>query len=163
MKKIVVMVASVASVVSVGLASQAFAQTTASSPMAPSGPAAAAPAASGTRVARVEAHIKRLHDELKISPAQEEQWGKVAQVMRDNAANTDALIRKRMEAINTMSAVDDLKSYGDLAQAHADGIKSLEAAFEPLYASMSDAQKKTADEAFRQRSHHGEARRSKQK
>jgi hypothetical protein len=163
MKKIVVMVASAACVMSAMLTAQAFAQTSASAPSAAMG-AASTPAAPGEmHSARVEEHIKRLHAALKITPAQEDQWSKVAQVMRDNAAATDALIRKRMENIGTMTAVDDLKSYGDLAQAHADGIKSLEAAFEPLYASMSDAQKKTADQVFHHGQHRGEARGGKAK
>jgi hypothetical protein len=53
--------------------------------------------------------------------------------------------------------VDDLHSYGQIAAAHAEGIQKLLPVFTNLYASMSDAQKKTADEAFRHghRHHHG--------
>jgi hypothetical protein len=50
-----------------------------------------------------------------------------------------------------MNAVDDLKSYGEIAEAHAAGIKKFVEAFEPLYSSMSDDQKKAADRAFVQR------------
>jgi hypothetical protein len=50
-----------------------------------------------------------------------------------------------------MTAVDDLKSYGEIADAHADGIKKLTPVFAALYASMSDAQKKEADAIFRGR------------
>ena len=38
-----------------------------------------------------------------------------------------------------MSAVDDLKSYGQVADVHADGIRRLTPAFQMLYDSMSDA------------------------
>ena len=48
-----------------------------------------------------------------------------------------------------MTAVDDLKSYGEIADAHANGIKKLTPVFADLYASMSDAQKKEADTLFR--------------
>jgi hypothetical protein len=49
-----------------------------------------------------------------------------------------------------MTAVGDLKSYGEIIDAHADGIKKLIPVFTALYASMSDAQKKAADTCFRQ-------------
>jgi len=48
-----------------------------------------------------------------------------------------------------MSAVDDLKSYGQITSAHAEAIKNFTAVFETLYAVMSDTQKKDADALFR--------------
>ena len=101
---------------------------------------------------RVETRIKELQTKLKITPAQEALWNNVTQVMRDNAKTMEALIKARSEKASTMSAVDDLKSYGEIAQAHADGLKKFTSVFEPLYAGMSDAQKKNADTFFR---HHG--------
>ena len=103
---------------------------------------------------RVEARIKELHTKLMITPEQEEAWNNVAQAMRDDAKTMEELIKARTENASTMTAVDDLKSYGEIAQAHADGIKNFTSVFEPLYASMSDAQKKTADTLFRHH-HHG--------
>jgi hypothetical protein len=97
----------------------------------------------------VEARIKELHTKLTITPEQEESWNKVVQVMRDDAKTMEALIKARVEKSGTMNAVDDLKSYGEIAQAHADGLKNFIAVFEPLYAGMSDAQKKSADMLFR--------------
>ena len=101
---------------------------------------------------RVEARIKELQTKLKITPAQEELWNNVTQVMRDNAKTMEALTKARSEGASTMTAIDDLKSYGEIVEAHADGIRKFIPAFEPLYASMSDAQKKAADTLFR---HHG--------
>ncbi|MDP9585536.1 hypothetical protein ACN9MG_16875 [Burkholderia ambifaria] len=72
--------------------------------------------------------------------------------MRDNAGTMDALRRARTSHANTMSAVDDLKSYGQVADVHADGIRRLTPAFQMLYDSMSDAQKRNADLIFR--THH---------
>lgn len=112
-------------------------------------PATAGPA---SKADPVEARIKELHTKLKLTPAQEEQWNKVTQVMRDNEKTMEALIKARSEKANAMTAVDDLKSYGEIAQAHADGLKKFIPVFEPLYASMSDAQKKNADTIF---GHHG--------
>jgi BON domain/LTXXQ motif family protein len=98
---------------------------------------------------RVEARIKDMHARLKITPVQEDQWAKVAQVMRDNAKSLDALTQSRFEHAKTMTAVEDLKSYGDITDAHADGIKKFTPVFATLYGSMSDAQKKEADGLFR--------------
>src|ERR1700694_3552394 len=98
---------------------------------------------------RAEARIKDMHAKLKITPAQEDQWAKIAQEMRDNAKSMDALTQSRFANAKTMTAVEDLKSYGEIADAHANGIKTFTPLFETLYASMSDAQKKDADALFR--------------
>lgn len=136
-------------------AGSVFAQGAASSTAAPGAPAAKmAKAPQHSATDHVEARIKRLHSELKITPAEEQQWNDVAQVMRDNAANLDSLLAARHDKMGSMNAVDDLKSYGDIAQAHADGVKKLTGVFDTLYASLSDAQKKLADEAFDPRTHH---------
>jgi hypothetical protein len=85
-----------------------------------------------------------------ITAAQEEQWGKVAAVMRDNAKVMDSLTQERMDRAAAMTAVDDLKSYGEITGAHADGIRKLTPAFATLYDSMSGPQQKVADTLFRQ-------------
>jgi len=112
-----------------------------------------------SRPDRVEARIKELQTKLKITPAQEELWNNVTQVMRDNAKTMEALIKARSKKASTMTAVDDLKSYGEIVEAHADGIKKFIPVFESLYASMSDAQKKDADKLF----HHNVRTKSKAK
>jgi TolA-binding protein len=96
---------------------------------------------------RVEAHIKELHAQLKITPAEEQQWTIVAQTMRDNAAQIDQLIVKR-EQNTSMTALDDLDSYAQITQANSDGVKKLAAVFAPLYNSMPDDQKRNADKVF---------------
>jgi Spy/CpxP family protein refolding chaperone len=107
-----------------------------------------ATAGAASKTDHVEAHIKELHAKLKITPEQEELWNNVAQAIRDNAKTMEALIKARSEKAAAMNAVDDLKSYGEIAETHADGIKKFIPAFEPLYAGMSDAQKKNADTFF---------------
>jgi periplasmic protein CpxP/Spy len=97
----------------------------------------------------VEQRITQLHSELKITPDQESMWNSVAQAMRDNAANMEKLVaEKRQQAPQNMTAVDDLKTYQEFTQAHLDGLKNLTSAFSSLYDSMSDQQKKNADEVF---------------
>ncbi len=98
---------------------------------------------------RTEVRIKNMHTKLKITQAQEEQWAKVTQTMLDDAKIMDALTQARADHADDMNAIDDLKSYGEIVEAHADGIKKLTPVFASLYASMSEAQKTEADTFFR--------------
>lgn len=102
---------------------------------------------------RAELRVKDMHTKLMITSAQEAQWAKVAQAMRDDAKTMDSLTQDRIAHAKDMTAVDDLKSYGEIADAHANGIKKLTPLFADLYASMSDAQKKVADTLFRHGGH----------
>jgi uncharacterized membrane protein YccC len=49
-----------------------------------------------------------------------------------------------------MSAVENMRSYALIARAYADDTERLAAAFERLYASLSDTQKRAADSLFRE-------------
>jgi periplasmic protein CpxP/Spy len=111
-------------------------------------PVPAAPDAR-SRTDRVEARITLLHAKLAITPAQEDLWKNLTQVMRDNEQTMEALMKARADRAKTLTAVDDLKSYAEITNAHAEGLKKFIPAFEPLYASMSDAQKAQADTLFR--------------
>lgn len=102
---------------------------------------------------RTELRIKDMHAKLKITPAEEDQWGKVADAMRGNAKNMDNLIQARLEHAKGMTAIDNLKSYSEIAEARADGVKKLIPVFSDLYANMSDTQKKEADTLFRYGNH----------
>jgi hypothetical protein len=99
----------------------------------------------------VEARIQDLHQKLHITPAQQTQWDNLAQEMRGNAKAMVALEQQRKEDTKTMNAVDVVKSYESVIEAHEAGMKKFIPAFEALYASMSDAQKKTADSLFQAR------------
>jgi hypothetical protein len=110
-------------------------------------PTAANPA--DTKGGSVEQRITQLHADLKITPDQESKWNSVAQAMRDNAANMEKLVaEKHQQGPQNMTAVDDLKTYQQFAQAHVDGLKNLTSAFSSLYSSMPDEQKKNADQVF---------------
>jgi hypothetical protein len=113
----------------------------------------AAPKPKTSETDRVEARINDLHSKLKITPAQEEQWNKVAEVMRENAAAMEPLVKARQEKAKTMNAVEDLKSYAQIANTHAAGLNKFISVFEVLYASMSDEQKKIADSLFTKHDH----------
>jgi protein CpxP len=109
-------------------------------------PAIAAP---GDATARSEARIESMHAKLRITAAQEDQWKAVAQVMRDNQAAMEPLIMERKKNAANMTAVDDLKSYADITEAHLQGVRRFNPVFGTLYAGMSDPQKKEADGLFR--------------
>ncbi len=96
----------------------------------------------------IGARINELHTKLKITPAQEDQWKKVAETMRENAITMETLIQARKDKMGTMNAVEDLKSYRDVSDAHTATITKFITVFEPLYASMSPDQKKSADIIF---------------
>ncbi len=100
-------------------------------------------------VASVEARIRDLHSRLHITEAQKPQWDKLAQVMRDNAQAMVDLKKQRAADAKSMTAVDVVKSYSEVVQAHEDGLKKFVPAFEHLYNSLSDSQKKIADAMFR--------------
>jgi LTXXQ motif family protein len=102
-------------------------------------------------IAAVEARIKDLHNRLHITAAQQPQWDALTLVMRDNAQAMVALEKQRTAESQSMSAVDVIKSYESVIEAHEDGMKKFVPPFEALYNSMSDAQKKTADSLFRNR------------
>ncbi len=106
-------------------------------------------AAEQPRVDPIVARIRYLHDTLQITAAQEPLWANVAQVMRENAAAVALLIEERAKTATSGNAIDNLGSYERLGEAQLTGLKNFSAAFQALYASFSDDQKKIADEVFR--------------
>jgi len=96
---------------------------------------------------RVEQRIKTIHDKLNLTAGQEQQWNGVAQIMRDNEADIHQLVISRHEN-EPANAIEDLKSYETIADAHADGLKKLIPVFESFYGTLSDKQKANADSLF---------------
>jgi protein CpxP len=135
----------------IGAFAQQSAPPTSEAAPAPA-PAQAAPTpAKATHSSKVETRIKSLHAQLKITPDEEQEWSAVAQTMRDNASEMDQLVQQRTQQRTGMSAVDDMKSYEAIVQAHADEMQKLVPAFEALYAKMPAAQQKRADTVINQR------------
>jgi cytochrome c551/c552 len=100
--------------------------------------------------AAVDKRISTLQSQLGITAAEMPLWSAFAQAMRDNAASTDALFARRAGAVSEMNAVDNMHSYAQIARAYADNTEHLATAFDSLYASLSDVQKRAADTLFRQ-------------
>jgi hypothetical protein len=112
-------------------------------------PQPAAPALSASAEAEVDKRIHSLQSELGITPAQMPLWDAFAQAMRDNAASTEALFNRRAANVASMSATDNMHSYAQIARAYADATEHLATAFDSLYASLSETQKRAADNLFR--------------
>ena len=86
---------------------------------------------------------------MHITPAEETQWNQFAEVMRQNARDMDQAFIQRAEQFPTMNAVQNLQSYEQLAEDHAQRVQKLIPAFENLYNVMPEQQKQLADQVFR--------------
>jgi len=110
--------------------------------------------------AGIDALIDQLHDSLKITAEQEPLWRGVTKVMRENAETMSRLAQERAEYAQTATALDNLKSYTEISEAHAAGTRRMIPVFEGLYDSMSPEQKRAADAEFRghlqEHAHHAE-------
>jgi periplasmic protein CpxP/Spy len=103
--------------------------------------APAAPQAGGSDTDRQMADLKK---QLKITPQQEPQFNAFAEAMRSNDQELDSLARQQGAA--TPNAVEGLKRAQQLAEAQASGLKRLVPPMQALYDSLSDPQKKIADQ-----------------
>ncbi len=97
---------------------------------------------------QVERRITGLQRRLKITPEQQPQWDAFTAVMRQNAGHMETLQRDRADKVTTMTASEDMRSYAEVARAHADDLQRLVPAFDTLYAAMTPEQKATADRTF---------------
>jgi periplasmic protein CpxP/Spy len=117
---------------------------------APAGVQSASPVPSAATQTAVDQRIRALQSQLGITEPQMPLWTAFAQAMRDNAASTDALFAQRANAVASMSAVENMHSYAQIARAYADNTERLATAFDSLYASLTDTQKQAANTLFRQ-------------
>ena len=73
---------------------------------------------------RVENRIKELHAQLHITPAEQPQWEQFAQVMRENARDMDQEFMQRAQQFLTMNAVQNMRSYEQIAEEHTKRLQS---------------------------------------
>ena len=95
----------------------------------------------------VEANIASLHQRLGITPAQEPQFSALANVMRQNARAEESAPRPPAA---TASAVDYLRAEIQYDEIELAGEKRFLPALEALYATLSPAQRQTANAIFRE-------------
>ena len=112
-------------------------------PAAGNAPPAGAPQSPTAQVDRKIADLKK---QLKITPQQEPQFDAFAQVMRSNAQELDQAMRQAPSG--PPNAVEELKRFAQFTETQANGLKRLVPALQSLYDSLSDPQKKTADQVL---------------
>jgi hypothetical protein len=119
------------------------------------------PAARPLRPSHIEGRIAFLKTELKITDAQAPQWNAFADVLRQiDKARRDRWEQMHASRAAQPNALERVQLRETMAEARAQQVKQYAAAFRPLYAVLSDDQKKAADEllAGRERHHHGHGR-----
>ena len=94
----------------------------------------------------VEGRLAFLKTELKITDAQLPLWNTVADAIRANAKGMAEMMRGAMGARQTATLPNRLAMREKLITEHLEALRKLKTAVDPLYAALSDEQKKTADE-----------------
>lgn len=111
--------------------------------------------------ARTDGRIAFLKAELKITPAQTPAFDAFAGVLRQNAEEMTIAMKKAQEdhANDTVkkrpTALEQMERHADRAKVQAAQSQRYLDAFKPLYAQLSDEQKKTADEILARGHGHG--------
>ena len=101
----------------------------------------------GSMADHVEGRIAFLKTELKITDAQQPLWNAVGDAMRANAKDVAAMmpmIQSMMQPSGTLP--EKLAGREKAMTAHLEALRKLKSAIDPLYAALSDEQKKTADQ-----------------
>lgn len=99
----------------------------------------------------VEGRLAYAKAELKVTQDQETLWNAYAAAARDNAntmvARCTTMVSQRSGAA-TLSLPDRLDQDEQLMAAQLDAVRAVNKALKPLYAALTDAQKKAADQLF---------------
>ena len=94
----------------------------------------------------IEGQIAFNKAELHITDAQLPQWNAFADALRGNAATLQAAMQKGMQASGSATAPEQMERRIAMHSIQLDTMKAMLAVAKPLYAALSDDQKKTADE-----------------
>jgi hypothetical protein len=100
---------------------------------------------SGMMASNVEGRIAGLKTELKISDAQAPQWNRFADALRGAGKTMNGMSEQTMSSGMTMTLPSRFDQQQQMLSTHLNSLKTLKEALDPLYASFSDDQKKTAD------------------
>jgi hypothetical protein len=101
----------------------------------------------GGMAGHVEGRIAFYKTELKITDAEMPLWNAVADAMRASAKDTAAMMPMMQSMMQPSGTVPEKLAAREKAMtAHLEALRKLKAAVEPLYAALSDDQKKTADQ-----------------
>jgi len=100
----------------------------------------------GAMARHVEGRLAFLKTELKITDAQLPLWNAVADAIRANAKTMGDMAGGMMGGSDTATLPDKLAVREKMMSAHLEALRKFKAVVDPLYAALSDEQKKTADE-----------------
>src|SRR5262249_22109282 len=109
-------------------------------PPGASSPLAGHPVAGKNAEERVERRIGELRAQLRITPAEQQQWDRFANVMRENARDMDRIFIERAKQLESMTALQNMQCYQQIADAHAQNLQKLVSAFQSLYEAIPDQQ-----------------------
>ena len=108
------------------------------------------PAMCSAMASHLEGRLAYTKAELKITEAQESLWNAYAAAARDNTktmvGHCTAIMSQR--GTSTVSLPERLEEHEQLLGSQLDAIRAMNKALKPLYAALSDDQKKTADQLF---------------
>jgi hypothetical protein len=94
----------------------------------------------------VEGQIAFYKAELHITDAQLPQWNAFADALRGNAATLQAAMQEGMQMSGSAAAPEQMERRITMMSTQLDAMKAMLAVAKPLYAVLTDEQKKTADE-----------------
>jgi len=99
----------------------------------------------GMMVDRVESRLTLLKAQLKITDAQMPQWDRFADALRSTAASMSGMQQQLMQGGMPASLPERLGLHEKMLSIHLDRVKEIKAALDPLYAALSDEQRKLTD------------------
>jgi hypothetical protein len=94
----------------------------------------------------IEGQIAYYKTELKINDAQAPQWNAFADALRNSAKRLQEAVAKNMQPNEALTAPDQMERRIAMLSAQLDAMQPVLAAAKPLYAALSDDQKRIADE-----------------
>ena len=97
----------------------------------------------------VEGRIAFLKTELKITEAQSPQWNQLAEALRTNARRMTEMRGMMSQGGAAMSATERLERMETMMTGMLESVRTTKAALTPLYAVLTDEQKKLADDLIR--------------
>ena len=98
----------------------------------------------------IEGRLAYLKAELKITDSQEALWTAYTGAMRENAPSMSSRCTAMMAQGQSaaLSLPDRLDRHEQFMAAHLDALRAMNKALKPLYAALSEVQKKAADQLF---------------
>ena len=94
----------------------------------------------------IEGRLAFLKTELKITDAQMPQWNRFAEALRGASASMRGMRQGMMQGGAETTAPARLETYVSALSSRVDALRTVKTALDPLYAALSDEQKKQADE-----------------